>query len=172
MIICIHTCSLSDSLILLFLVSQLVSSEHQQKVSTGQSGPLYWEEVSNLNLCYLRLMIHEKSENYSWLCTCTWWINLLIFIKLFFVFYNNLIIKFITEWISSNKKIIFSVFYISKLWLTRATLSVALYARQMQFTWDQIHYLEVRPYQVNPTSGFQDIAFTSNKLLWWPSWFL
>ena len=30
---------------------------------------------------------------------------------------------------------------------TRATLSVALYARQMQFTWDQIHYLEVRPYQ-------------------------
>ena len=88
---------------------------------------------------------------------------------------------------------------------------MALYARQMQFTWDQIHYLEVRPYQnvkwirqavfkisrsqaincygghlgfrrmpkinsvrglssikaiskceVNPTSGFQDIAFTSN----------
>ena len=66
----------------------------------------------------------------------------------------------------------------------------------MQFTWDYIHYLEVRPYQnvksirqaifklpcseaisrigynmnlqtavkceVNPTSGFQDIAFTSN----------
>ena len=30
---------------------------------------------------------------------------------------------------------------------TRATLSVALYARQMQFTWDHIHYLEVRPYQ-------------------------
>ena len=30
---------------------------------------------------------------------------------------------------------------------TRATLSVASYARQMQFTWDQIHYLEVRPYQ-------------------------
>ena len=30
---------------------------------------------------------------------------------------------------------------------TRATLSVALYARQMQFTWDQIHYLEVRHYQ-------------------------
>ena len=90
---------------------------------------------------------------------------------------------------------------------------MALYARQMQFTWDQIHYLEVRPYQnvkwirqavfkisrsqainccgghlgfgrmpqinsvqglssiqaiskyeVNPTSGFQDIAFTSNIL--------
>ena len=31
--------------------------------------------------------------------------------------------------------------------LTRATLSVALYARQMQFTWDHIHYLEVLPYQ-------------------------
>ena len=31
--------------------------------------------------------------------------------------------------------------------ITRATLSVALYARQMQFTWDQSHYLEVRPYQ-------------------------
>ena len=31
--------------------------------------------------------------------------------------------------------------------ITRATLSVALYARQMQFTWDQIHHLEVRPYQ-------------------------
>ena len=30
---------------------------------------------------------------------------------------------------------------------TRATLSVALYAPQMQFTWDHIHYLEVRPYQ-------------------------
>ena len=30
---------------------------------------------------------------------------------------------------------------------TRATLSVALYARQMQFTGDQIHYLELRPYQ-------------------------
>ena len=30
---------------------------------------------------------------------------------------------------------------------TRATLSVALYARQMQFTWDHIHYLEVRHYQ-------------------------
>ena len=29
----------------------------------------------------------------------------------------------------------------------RATLSVALYAQQMQFTWDHIHYLEVRPYQ-------------------------
>ena len=27
--------------------------------------------------------------------------------------------------------------------ITRATLSVALYARQMQFTWDHIHYLEV-----------------------------
>ena len=89
------------------------------------------------------------------------------------------------------------------------------------YTWDQIHYMEVRPYQnvksirqavfkisrsqainccgghlgfrrmpqinsvrglssikaiskceVNPTSGFQDIAFTSNKLLWRPSWFL
>ena len=26
---------------------------------------------------------------------------------------------------------------------TRATLSEALYARQMQFTWDHIHYLEV-----------------------------
>ena len=26
--------------------------------------------------------------------------------------------------------------------------------------------------EVNPTSGFQDIAFTSNKLLWRPSWFL
>ena len=25
--------------------------------------------------------------------------------------------------------------------------------------------------EVNPTSGFQDIAFTSNKLLWRPSWF-
>ena len=24
---------------------------------------------------------------------------------------------------------------------------MALYARQMQFTWDHIHYLEVRPYQ-------------------------
>ena len=31
--------------------------------------------------------------------------------------------------------------------LTRATMSVALYARQVQFTWDHIHYLEVRPYQ-------------------------
>ena len=30
---------------------------------------------------------------------------------------------------------------------TRATLSVALYARQMQFTCDHIHYLKVRPYQ-------------------------
>ena len=35
----------------------------------------------------------------------------------------------------------------------------------MQFTWDHIHYLEVRPYQnVNPTSGFQATAFTSNIL--------
>ena len=100
-----------------------------------------------------------------------------------------------------------------KHFVTRATLSVALYARQMQFTWDQIHYLEVRPYQnvksirqavfkisrsqainccgghlgfrrmpqinsvrglssikaiskyeVNLTSGFQDIVFTSNFL--------
>ena len=25
--------------------------------------------------------------------------------------------------------------------------------------------------EVNPTSRFQDIAFTSNKLLWRPSWF-
>ena len=25
--------------------------------------------------------------------------------------------------------------------------------------------------EVNPTSGFQDIAFISNKLLWRPSWF-
>ena len=25
--------------------------------------------------------------------------------------------------------------------------------------------------EMNPTSGFQDIAFTSNKLLWRPSWF-
>ena len=25
--------------------------------------------------------------------------------------------------------------------------------------------------EVNPTSSFQDIAFTSNKLLWRPSWF-
>ena len=31
--------------------------------------------------------------------------------------------------------------------ITRATLSVALYAQQMQFTWDHIHYLELRPYQ-------------------------
>ena len=30
---------------------------------------------------------------------------------------------------------------------TRATLSVALYARQMQFTSDQIQYLEFRHYQ-------------------------
>ena len=35
----------------------------------------------------------------------------------------------------------------TKTIITRATLSVALYARQKQFTWDQIHYLEVRPYQ-------------------------
>ena len=101
---------------------------------------------------------------------------------------------------------------------TRATQSVALYARQMQFTWDHIHYLQVRAYQnvksirqavfklphsqeiscigynvnlqtavaailvfvecvrglsgtkaiskcqVNPTSSFQTIAFTSNIL--------
>ena len=30
---------------------------------------------------------------------------------------------------------------------TRVTLSVALYAGQMQFTWDHIPFLEVRPYQ-------------------------
>ena len=37
--------------------------------------------------------------------------------------------------------------YAGTEYLTRATLSVALYARQMQFTWEHIHYLEVRPYQ-------------------------
>ena len=31
---------------------------------------------------------------------------------------------------------------------TRATLSVALYAGQMQFKWDKIHYLDVRPIQI------------------------
>ena len=31
--------------------------------------------------------------------------------------------------------------------ITRATLSVALYARQIQLTWNHIHYLEVRSYQ-------------------------
>ena len=49
----------------------------------------------------------------------------------------------------------------------RATLSVALYARQMQFTWDHIHYLKVRQYQ-NVKSirqvVFLDIAFTNNIL--------
>ena len=58
--------------------------------------------------------------------------------------------------------------------VTRATLSVALYARQMQFKGDQILLLGSKALskcEVNPTSGFQDIAFTSNKLLWRPSWF-
>ena len=47
--------------------------------------------------------------------------------------------------------------------MNKSNTECVLYARQMQFTWDHIHYMEVRTHQkVNPTSGFQ--AFTSDIL--------
>ena len=48
------------------------------------------------------------------------------------------------------KKVNYKLIFISELgtlFRTITTLSVALYAQQMQFTWDHIHYLKVQPYK-------------------------